>query len=105
MLRKRLFSAWVREGDGAVVRRLTKRIEMATGLRADSHRSAEDYQVANYALGGLYKTHSDAVMGEGFEHDASSWELFTGDRIATFMVYVSSESLFTIFDLQSVYRV
>lgn len=45
-------------------------------------------QVANYGIGGRYIPHTDhGIFKPGVE--LSDMELFRGDRIATFMVYVS----------------
>lgn len=47
-------------------------------------------QIANYGIGGLYKTHTDNVIHpEVRQEDQDPWNLHVGDRIATLMVYVS----------------
>lgn len=42
-------------------------------------------KVANYGIGGLYKTHTDSTVNR---EDTDPWMLHIGDRIATLMVYV-----------------
>lgn len=41
--------------------------------------------MANYGIGGLYKTHTDSTVNR---EDTDPWMLHIGDRIATLMVYV-----------------
>ncbi|XP_071535121.1 prolyl 4-hydroxylase subunit alpha-2-like [Panulirus ornatus] len=84
-------NAWLRESlesDDLLVN-LTKKIEVATSLHALQPSAGEDYQVANYGIGGLYVTHTDYLMINPDPASYSQWEHFLGDRFATFMVYLS----------------
>ncbi|XP_066974591.1 prolyl 4-hydroxylase subunit alpha-2-like [Macrobrachium rosenbergii] len=84
-------NAWLREGVNSdkFLINLTKKVEEATSLHAIQPSAGEDYQVANYGIGGLYVTHTDYLMINPDPAAYSSWEHFMGDRFATFMVYLS----------------
>ncbi|XP_063046589.1 prolyl 4-hydroxylase subunit alpha-1a [Engraulis encrasicolus] len=76
-------SAWLTEQDHPVVDRINQRIEDITGLEIST---AEELQVANYGVGGQYEPHYD--FGRKDEPDAFE-ELGTGNRIATWLFYMS----------------
>ncbi|XP_076123127.1 prolyl 4-hydroxylase subunit alpha-1a isoform X2 [Alosa pseudoharengus] len=76
-------SAWLVENEHPVVDRINQRIEDLTGLEIST---AEDLQVANYGVGGQYEPHYD--FGRKDEPDAFK-ELGTGNRIATWLLYMS----------------
>ena len=69
-----------------ILSRINRRIELATQLNIRGIYSSEDYQVANYGLGGQYSTHCDPhdLYGKTTPH-----YVMTGDRFATFMTYLS----------------
>ncbi|XP_072293057.1 prolyl 4-hydroxylase subunit alpha-1b isoform X1 [Eucyclogobius newberryi] len=79
-------SAWLTVDDDQVVDILNERIEDITGLEMDT---AEELQVANYGMGGQYEPHFD--FGRKDEPDAFK-ELGTGNRIATWLFYMSDIS-------------
>ncbi|XP_044034133.1 prolyl 4-hydroxylase subunit alpha-1a isoform X1 [Siniperca chuatsi] len=76
-------SAWLTAFEHPVVDRINQRIEDLTGLDVST---AEDLQVANYGVGGQYEPHFD--FGRKDEPDAFE-ELGTGNRIATWLLYMS----------------
>ncbi|CAJ1081351.1 prolyl 4-hydroxylase subunit alpha-1 isoform X2 [Xyrichtys novacula] len=76
-------SAWLGAFEHPVVDRINQRIEDLTGLDVST---AEDLQVANYGVGGQYEPHFD--FGRKDEPDAFE-ELGTGNRIATWLFYMS----------------
>ncbi|KAM4524192.1 prolyl 4-hydroxylase subunit alpha-1a isoform 2-T3 [Odontesthes bonariensis] len=76
-------SAWLGAHDHPVVDRINQRIQDITGLDVST---AEDLQVANYGVGGQYEPHFD--FGRKDEPDAFE-ELGTGNRIATWLLYMS----------------
>ncbi|XP_034164930.1 prolyl 4-hydroxylase subunit alpha-1a isoform X3 [Pangasianodon hypophthalmus] len=76
-------SAWLAAYEHPVVDRINQRIEDITGLDV---RTAEELQVANYGVGGQYEPHFD--FGRKDEPDAFK-ELGTGNRIATWLFYMS----------------
>ncbi|XP_066527954.1 prolyl 4-hydroxylase subunit alpha-1b isoform X1 [Hoplias malabaricus] len=76
-------SAWLTAYEDPVVARINQRIEDVTGLEMDT---AEELQVANYGVGGQYEPHFD--FGRKDEPDAFK-ELGTGNRIATWLFYMS----------------
>ncbi|XP_067670893.1 prolyl 4-hydroxylase subunit alpha-1-like isoform X2 [Haliotis asinina] len=76
-------SAWLKHDEHPVVARINARMEAITGL---SMETAEELQVANYGLGGHYEPHFDFARRE--EKDAFK-SLGTGNRIATFLFYMS----------------
>ncbi|XP_029977324.1 prolyl 4-hydroxylase subunit alpha-1-like isoform X1 [Sphaeramia orbicularis] len=76
-------SAWLGAYEHPVVDQINQRIEDITGLDVST---AEDLQVANYGVGGQYEPHFD--FGRKDEPDAFE-ELGTGNRIATWLLYMS----------------
>uniref|UniRef100_A0A2P2I4Y7 procollagen-proline 4-dioxygenase n=1 Tax=Hirondellea gigas TaxID=1518452 RepID=A0A2P2I4Y7_9CRUS len=76
-------SAWLREDDHETVALVNRRISQITGLEMST---AEELQVANYGVGGHYEPHYDYARQE--EKDAFK-SLGTGNRIATFLFYMS----------------
>ncbi|XP_058262141.1 prolyl 4-hydroxylase subunit alpha-1a isoform X1 [Hemibagrus wyckioides] len=76
-------SAWLAAYEHPVVDRINQRIEDLTGLDVTT---AEELQVANYGVGGQYEPHFD--FGRKDEPDAFK-ELGTGNRIATWLFYMS----------------
>ncbi|XP_061563688.1 prolyl 4-hydroxylase subunit alpha-1-like [Cololabis saira] len=76
-------SAWLAAFEHPVVDRINQRIGDITGLDVTT---AEDLQVANYGVGGQYEPHFD--FGRKDEPDAFE-ELGTGNRIATWLLYMS----------------
>ncbi|XP_047449776.1 prolyl 4-hydroxylase subunit alpha-3 [Mugil cephalus] len=78
-------SAWLKDSAHSIVEKLDRRISMLTGLNV-MHPFAEYLQVVNYGIGGHYEPH--------FDHATSSsspvYKLKTGNRVATFMIYLSS---------------
>ncbi|KAM8852380.1 prolyl 4-hydroxylase subunit alpha-1b isoform 1-T1 [Synchiropus picturatus] len=76
-------SAWLTGYDDPAIDVINQRIEDLTGLEMDT---AEELQVANYGVGGQYEPHFD--FGRKDEPDAFK-ELGTGNRIATWLFYMS----------------
>ncbi|XP_008320014.1 prolyl 4-hydroxylase subunit alpha-1b isoform X1 [Cynoglossus semilaevis] len=76
-------SAWLTGYDDPMIDTINERIEALTGLEIDT---AEELQVANYGVGGQYEPHFD--FGRKDEPDAFK-ELGTGNRIATWLFYMS----------------
>ncbi|XP_057200153.1 prolyl 4-hydroxylase subunit alpha-1b isoform X1 [Triplophysa rosa] len=79
-------SAWLSAYEHSTIERINQRIEDVTGLEMDT---AEELQVANYGVGGQYEPHFD--FGRKDEPDAFK-ELGTGNRIATWLFYMSDVS-------------
>ncbi|XP_044515018.1 prolyl 4-hydroxylase subunit alpha-1 isoform X1 [Gracilinanus agilis] len=79
-------SAWLSGYEDPVVSRINMRIQDLTGLDVST---AEELQVANYGVGGQYEPHFD--FGRKDEPDAFK-ELGTGNRIATWLFYMSDVS-------------
>ena len=58
-------TGWLMDEDHKTVSRLSRRINMVTGLQVDTDKEdAELLQVANYMNGGHYNPHTDYVMRE-----------------------------------------
>uniref|UniRef100_A0A8D3CCC1 Prolyl 4-hydroxylase subunit alpha-1 n=1 Tax=Scophthalmus maximus TaxID=52904 RepID=A0A8D3CCC1_SCOMX len=76
-------SAWLTGYEDPMIDTINQRIEDLTGLEMDT---AEELQVANYGVGGQYEPHFD--FGRKDEPDAFK-ELGTGNRIATWLFYMS----------------
>ncbi|XP_059374734.1 prolyl 4-hydroxylase subunit alpha-1-like isoform X1 [Carassius carassius] len=79
-------SAWLSAYEHSTIEKINQRIEDITGLEMDT---AEELQVANYGVGGQYEPHFD--FGRKDEPDAFK-ELGTGNRIATWLFYMSDVS-------------
>ncbi|CAC5425469.1 P4HA [Mytilus coruscus] len=79
-------TAWLEDRDHFVVRRVQNRIKAVTGLDLDS---ADSLQVANYGIGGHYDPHYDFSTRD--DQDTSELEKRDGNRIATFLLYDSTE--------------
>ncbi|KAM7408495.1 hypothetical protein PAMA_002292 [Pampus argenteus] len=79
-------SAWLTGYEDPMIETINQRIEDLTGLEMDT---AEELQVANYGVGGQYEPHFD--FGRKDEPDAFK-ELGTGNRIATWLFYMSDVS-------------
>uniref|UniRef100_A0AAY4CIC4 procollagen-proline 4-dioxygenase n=1 Tax=Denticeps clupeoides TaxID=299321 RepID=A0AAY4CIC4_9TELE len=78
--------AWLTAYEHPTIEKINRRIQDITGLDMDT---AEELQVANYGVGGQYEPHFD--FGRKDEPDAFK-ELGTGNRIATWLFYMSDVS-------------
>lgn len=86
-------TAWLPENLDPLLKRLSRRIQLITGLETDQSKdAAELLQVANYGIGGHYSPHHDYLMKEKPEREVQMMplrEILMGDRIATFMFYLN----------------
>ena len=77
--------------------KITQRIGRATRTTLNYPFSAESYQVANYGLGGQYATHFDPVnfwrLPQNIKPESHFYYKSKGDRLATFMGYLSDVEL------------
>lgn len=74
-----------------VVHKVTKRLELALGLRISPRFASSKYQVTNYGLGGLVVSHMDPygyVQGMELVEDRD-YLVGMGDVTATFMAWLS----------------
>uniref|UniRef100_A0A9J7X299 Prolyl 4-hydroxylase subunit alpha-3 n=2 Tax=Cyprinus carpio TaxID=7962 RepID=A0A9J7X299_CYPCA len=78
-------SAWLKESAHGVVGKVDRRISMVTGLNVQPPY-AEYLQVVNYGIGGHYEPHFDHATSDS----SPLYRLKTGNRVATFMIYLSS---------------
>ncbi|XP_015239359.1 PREDICTED: prolyl 4-hydroxylase subunit alpha-3 [Cyprinodon variegatus] len=78
-------SAWLKGSEGSIVGRLDQRISVLTGLNV-KHPYGEFLQVVNYGIGGHYEPHFDHATSP----TSPVFKLKTGNRVATFMIYLSS---------------
>ncbi|XP_044181335.1 prolyl 4-hydroxylase subunit alpha-1-like isoform X1 [Acropora millepora] len=76
-------SGWLKDSDHEVIRRVSQRIEDLTGLTMDT---AEELQIVNYGIAGHYEPHYDFAR----ETEDKFTSLGTGNRIATFLAYMSN---------------
>uniref|UniRef100_A0A4W5MYB7 procollagen-proline 4-dioxygenase n=1 Tax=Hucho hucho TaxID=62062 RepID=A0A4W5MYB7_9TELE len=83
LAKPRLRRATVHDPQTGKLTTINQRIEDITGLNV---KTAEELQVANYGVGGQYEPHFD--FGRKDEPDAFK-ELGTGNRIATWLIYMS----------------
>ncbi|EDO27272.1 predicted protein, partial [Nematostella vectensis] len=72
-------SGWLRDEEDELVKRISYRVQAYSGLNMTT---SEDLQVVNYGIGGHYEPHYD------FARDKFT-SLGTGNRIATFLSYLS----------------
>lgn len=77
-------SAWLKGSAQSTVSRLDQKISMVTGLHVE-HPHGEYLQVVNYGIGGHYEPHFDHATSPS----SPVFKLKTGNRVATFMIYVS----------------
>ncbi|XP_056230413.1 prolyl 4-hydroxylase subunit alpha-3 isoform X2 [Seriola aureovittata] len=78
-------SAWLKDSAHSIVGKLDQRISMLTGLNV-KHPYGEYLQVVNYGIGGHYEPHFDHATSPS----SPVFKLKTGNRVATFMIYLSS---------------
>ncbi|XP_032232329.2 prolyl 4-hydroxylase subunit alpha-1 isoform X2 [Nematostella vectensis] len=75
-------SGWLRDEEDELVKRISYRVQAYSGLNMTT---SEDLQVVNYGIGGHYEPHYDFAR-DGEDKFTS---LGTGNRIATFLSYLS----------------
>lgn len=80
-------SAWLKGSADSTVSRLDQKISMLTGLNVQ-HPYGEYLQVVNYGIGGHYEPHFDHATSPS----SPVFKLETGNRVATFMIYVSQRA-------------
>ncbi|XP_069179406.1 prolyl 4-hydroxylase subunit alpha-1 isoform X2 [Procambarus clarkii] len=85
---------WLDDSLHPLVDKVGDRIQRLTGLSTNLARDdAELLQVSNYGVGGHYNPHHDYLLADKTEkellHNIHPRELVMGDRIATFMFYLS----------------
>ncbi|XP_028320446.1 prolyl 4-hydroxylase subunit alpha-3 isoform X4 [Gouania willdenowi] len=78
-------SAWLKSSAHPIVTTLDHRISTLTGLNVKQPYS-EYLQVVNYGIGGHYEPHFDHATSPS----SPVYRLKTGNRVATFMMYLSS---------------
>ncbi|XP_060554819.1 prolyl 4-hydroxylase subunit alpha-3-like [Ruditapes philippinarum] len=89
-------TAWLRDEYSELVRHISYRIELITGLSTRQYRSfshAEYLQVLNYGVGGMYEGHLDylgiPIHINPLRHEDPTELRGTGDRISTWMFYLN----------------
>jgi len=95
-------TAWLEEDDSPALAQLTNRIDTFLNLNGTSTSSSELYQVVNYGLGGQYIYHYDPVMMDRKSiQNRDLFNMFAGDRMVTFMGYLSDVEAggYTVFPL------
>ncbi|CAN7993128.1 unnamed protein product [Ixodes hexagonus] len=75
--------AWLTDDQHPTLRKVSQRIELATGLTLTS---SEMYQVANYGLGGHYVPHPDYAS---FDNIPNEVQISSGNRLATMLMYLA----------------
>ncbi|XP_074662443.1 prolyl 4-hydroxylase subunit alpha-1-like [Tubulanus polymorphus] len=85
-------SGWLADTDNELIQRLSKRIEILTGLSTAilpvaSH--AEELQVLNYGIGGMYEAHYDFFDETSYKWNVGKQFQDSGNRVATWMFYLS----------------
>ncbi|OZC05434.1 prolyl 4-Hydroxylase alpha-subunit, region [Onchocerca flexuosa] len=82
-------SASLRPMEHEVVKRVDKRLELATNLETET---AEDLSVRNYGIGGQFEPHLDcALLISNGDH--SFKKLGTGNRVATLLIYMTEPEI------------
>ncbi|KAF6724905.1 Prolyl 4-hydroxylase subunit alpha-3 [Oryzias melastigma] len=77
--------AWLKGSENCIIGKLDQRISMLTGLNVKPPHG-EYLQVVNYGIGGHYEPHFDHATSPS----SPVFKLHTGNRVATFMIYLSS---------------
>ncbi|XP_076833244.1 prolyl 4-hydroxylase subunit alpha-3 isoform X2 [Brachyhypopomus gauderio] len=78
-------SAWLKDSAHPTVAKVNRRITLLTGLNVQSPYG-EHLQVVNYGIGGHYEPHFDHATSKS----SPLYRLNSGNRMATFMIYLSS---------------
>lgn len=76
-------TAWLKRDEHRHIEQIYQRVGEVTGLNMNS---SEELQISNYGIGGHYEPHFDFARKEETNAFAS---LGTGNRIATWLFYVS----------------
>lgn len=87
-----LFDSLQDDSVKALFHRIMRRVSLITGLKTVGEQNAEALQVANYGIAGHYIPHHDYIFKDKTPEQLSRIppsDLSTGDRIATFMFYLS----------------
>ncbi|XP_064646460.1 prolyl 4-hydroxylase subunit alpha-2-like [Lineus longissimus] len=74
-----------------LIARLSRRVQETTGLSTEIHEvatHAENMQVLNYGLGGMYEPHED-YFGSEKNQGTNKYVVGSGDRLATWMFYIN----------------
>ena len=104
-------NCWIKDFESKLVDKLSPRINWITRLQTsrplDLHHEGqeeeyEQLQIANYGIGGHYQSHQDPMfvykdpefLVYGVENKNGRPPYVTGDRLATFMLYLSEVMLF-----------
>ncbi|CAG7786992.1 unnamed protein product [Allacma fusca] len=82
-------TTWLPESEDKILKRIPQRVELLTGLKVTEPGSAEDLQISSYGIGGHYNPHFDTLFDTATMSSVSKEEVLMGDRIATFMFYLS----------------
>ncbi|CAN7941883.1 unnamed protein product, partial [Ixodes hexagonus] len=85
-------NAWLNDLDAPVATRLNRFLQALLGLGTTYLAGeAEQYQLANYGIGGQYMSHHDYLQDTYHlpNRVTDNFEKTSGDRVATLMVYVS----------------
>ena len=90
-------TAWIKREEDDAIENIYKRVGAVTGLNMET---SEELQVSNYGIGGHYEPHFDFARRE--ETNAFT-SLGTGNRIATWLFYVSFGENYEIFILKGVF--
>ncbi|KII72955.1 Prolyl 4-hydroxylase subunit alpha-1 [Thelohanellus kitauei] len=78
-------SSWLDKYHDSVTRRMKAKVIVATDLTLES---AEEFQVANYGMGGFYDTHFDFSRKNDHTRKGE-YDLRNGKRLATYLLYMS----------------
>ncbi|KAL3876430.1 hypothetical protein ACJMK2_034279 [Sinanodonta woodiana] len=89
-------TAWLADQNSPLVRKLSQRVEIQTGLSTSQLEylyHAEEMQVLNYGIGGMYEPHNDFFDCALSEHKIREGDPVnlkgSGDRIATWLYYLN----------------
>ncbi|XP_045211382.2 prolyl 4-hydroxylase subunit alpha-2-like isoform X2 [Mercenaria mercenaria] len=89
-------TAWLPDHSSDLVKSVSNRIELITGLSTQQFRSfshAEDLQVLNYGVGGMYEAHLDCLNAlihiNPVRAEDTVFLRGTGDRVSTWMFYLN----------------
>ncbi|XP_077495277.1 prolyl 4-hydroxylase subunit alpha-2-like [Amblyomma americanum] len=89
--------AWISPDSDPLLARVNERVSMLTGLSTDYDKGdSEIFQYNSYGPGGHYEPHHDYLfegLTEQQKEEMDETDKESGDRIATFMFYLSDVSL------------
>lgn len=85
-------TAWLSDRSHPRINAISQRIALITGFNV-TDKNAEEFQVVNYGIGGMYNAHYDYLYKQHDLNDRLDDPTFMGNRIVTFILYLNDVEL------------